>query len=288
KNRTVVMTDAGIEAVEDILRGDGLLPEGISLYAPTQVSLLHHITQALRAHKLFTRDVDYIVKDGQVIIIDEFTGRMMHGRRYSEGLHQALEAKEKVEIQRENQTLASITFQNLFRMYPKLAGMTGTAMTEAAEFGEIYKLEVVEIPTNVAVARADHDDEIYRTLSDKTRAIVKLIEECRGRQQPMLVGTVSIEKSEALSEELKKRKTPSNVLNARHHEQEAQTIAQAGRPGAVTIATNMAGRGTDIQLGGNVDMLARQAESELAAKIADEAARKAELDKRSAEIKAEV
>jgi preprotein translocase subunit SecA len=288
KNRTVVLTDAGVEAVEDILRGDGLLPEGISLYAPTQVSVLHHVTQALRAHKLFTRDVDYIVKDGQVVIIDEFTGRMMAGRRYSEGLHQALEAKEKVEIQRENQTLASITFQNLFRMYPKLAGMTGTAMTEAAEFGEIYRLEVVEIPTNVDVARSDADDEIYRTISDKTRAIVKLIEECRVRQQPMLVGTVSIEKSEALSEELKKAKIPHNVLNARYHEQEAQIVAQAGRPGSVTIATNMAGRGTDIQLGGNADMLLRQSEVDIAAKYPDEAERQAELERVAAEIKAEV
>jgi len=288
KNRTVVLTDAGVEAVEDILRGDGLLPEGISLYAPTQVSVLHHVTQALRAHKLFARDVDYIVKDGQVVIIDEFTGRMMAGRRYSEGLHQALEAKEKVEIQRENQTLASITFQNLFRMYPKLAGMTGTAMTEAGEFGEIYKLEVVEIPTNVAVARKDADDEIYRTLADKTRAIVKLIEDCRSRQQPMLVGTVSIEKSEALSEELKKARIPHNVLNARYHEQEAQIVAQAGRPGAITIATNMAGRGTDIQLGGNADMLLRQAEAEIMTTLPDDAARKAELGRRAAEIKAEV
>src|SRR5215468_1588241 len=257
KNRTVVLTDAGVEQVEDILRGDGLLPEGISLYAPNQVTLLHHVTQALRAHKLFARDVDYIVKDGQVVIIDEFTGRMMHGRRYSEGLHQALEAKERVEIQRENQTLASITFQNLFRLYPKLAGMTGTAMTEAAEFGEIYKLEVVEIPTNVAVARQDNDDEIYRTIADKTRAIVKLVKDCRERQQPMLVGTVSIEKSEALSEELKKAKIPHAVLNARYHEQEAHIVAQAGRPGTVTIATNMAGRGTDIQLGGNLEMRLR-------------------------------
>ena len=229
KQRTVTFTEGGVEAVEELLRNDGMLPEGQSLYAPTQVTLLHHITQALRAHKLFARDVDYIVKDGQVVIIDEFTGRMMAGRRYSEGLHQALEAKEHVEIQRENQTLASITFQNLFRMYPKLAGMTGTAMTEASEFGEIYRLEVVEIPTNVAVARNDADDEIYRTLSDKTRAIVKLIEECRERKQPMLVGTVSIEKSEALSEELKKRKIPHNVLNARFHEQEAADH-RAGRP----------------------------------------------------------
>jgi preprotein translocase subunit SecA len=288
KNRTVVLTDAGVEAVEDILRSEGLLPEGISLYAPTHVTVLHHVTQALRAHKLFARDVDYIVKDGQVVIIDEFTGRMMAGRRYSEGLHQALEAKEKVEIQRENQTLASITFQNLFRMYPKLAGMTGTAMTEAAEFAEIYKLEVVEIPTNVPVARKDHDDEIYRTLADKTRAIVKLIEECRNRQQPMLVGTVSIEKSEALSEELKKRSIPHNVLNARYHEQEASIVAQAGRPGSVTIATNMAGRGTDIQLGGNADMLLRQAEAELAASVADEAQRQSELERAAARIRAEV
>ncbi|MFI5033989.1 MAG: preprotein translocase subunit SecA, partial [Reyranellales bacterium] len=288
KNRTVVLTDAGVEAVEDILRGDGLLPEGISLYAPTQVSVLHHVTQALRAHKLFARDVDYIVKDGQVVIIDEFTGRMMAGRRYSEGLHQALEAKEKVEIQRENQTLASITFQNLFRMYPKLSGMTGTAMTEAAEFGEIYRLEVVEMPTNVPVARKDADDEIYRTLTDKTRAIVKLIKECQDRNQPMLVGTVSIEKSEALSEELKKAGIKHSVLNARFHEQEAQIVAQAGRPGTITIATNMAGRGTDIQLGGNVEMLVRQSEPEITAKFADEAERKAELDRVEAEIRAGV
>ena len=288
KNRTVVLTDAGIEAVEDILRGDGLLPEGISLYAPTMISVLHHVTQALRAHKLFARDVDYIVKDGQVVIIDEFTGRMMSGRRYSEGLHQALEAKENVEIQRENQTLASITFQNLFRMYPKLAGMTGTALTEATEFGEIYRLEVVEIPTNVVVVRKDADDEIYRTMTDKTRAIVKLIEECRARQQPMLVGTVSIEKSEALSEELKKVKIPHSVLNARFHDQEAEIVAQAGRPATITIATNMAGRGTDIQLGGNVEMLVRQSEPAIAAKFADEAERKAEIKRVEAEIRSGV
>ncbi len=288
KNRTVVLTDAGIEAIEDILRTDGLLAEGISLYAPTMVSVLHHITQALRAHKLFSRDVDYIVKDGQVVIIDEFTGRMMQGRRYSEGLHQALEAKEQVEIQRENQTLASITFQNLFRMYPKLSGMTGTALTEASEFSEIYKLEVVEIPTNVPVARKDADDEIYRTLGDKTRAIVKLIGECRARQQPMLVGTVSIEKSEELSEALKKAGIPHNVLNARFHDQEAQIVAQAGRPGAVTIATNMAGRGTDIQLGGNVEMLVQQSVPEITAKFPDEAARNAEIARVEAEIRAGV
>ncbi len=288
KNRTVVLTDAGIEAIEDMLRADGLLAEGISLYAPTMVSVLHHITQALRAHKLFARDVDYIVKDGQVVIIDEFTGRMMQGRRYSEGLHQALEAKENVEIQRENQTLASITFQNLFRMYPKLSGMTGTALTEAAEFSEIYKLEVVEIPTNVPVARKDADDEIYRTLADKTRAIVKLVGECRARQQPMLVGTVSIEKSEELSEALKKAGIPHNVLNARFHDQEAQIVAQAGRPGSVTIATNMAGRGTDIQLGGNVEMLVQQSVPEITAKFPDEAARNAEIARVEAEIRAGV
>ncbi len=288
KNRTVVFTDAGVEAVEELLRADGLMPEGQSLYAPTQVTVLHHVTQALRAHKLFARDVDYIVKDGQVVIIDEFTGRMMAGRRYSEGLHQALEAKEKVEIQRENQTLASITFQNLFRMYPKLAGMTGTAMTEASEFGEIYRLEVVEVPTNVPVARKDADDEIYRTLTDKTRAIVKLIKECQERNQPMLVGTVSIEKSEALSDELKKAGIAHNVLNARFHEQEAQIVAQAGRPGTVTIATNMAGRGTDIQLGGNVEMLVRQSAPEIAAKFADEDQRKSELARVEAEIRAGV
>ncbi|MBS0538679.1 MAG: preprotein translocase subunit SecA [Proteobacteria bacterium] len=288
KTRTVVFTEAGVEAVEDILRGDGLLPEGQSLYSPTQVTVLHHVTQALRAHINFTRDVDYIVKDGQVVIIDEFTGRMMAGRRYSEGLHQALEAKEKVEIQRENQTLASITFQNLFRMYPKLAGMTGTAMTEASEFGEIYRLEVVEMPTNVPVARKDADDEIYRTLADKTRAIVKLIGECRARNQPMLVGTVTIEKSEELSEALKKAGIPHNVLNARFHEQEAQIVAQAGRPGAITIATNMAGRGTDIQLGGNVEMLVQQSVPAIEAKFADEAERAAEIARVEAEIRAGV
>ncbi|HQS18999.1 preprotein translocase subunit SecA [Reyranella sp.] len=288
KNRTVVLTDAGIEAVEEILRADGLLPEGISLYAPTMVSVLHHVTQALRAHKLFNRDVDYIVKDDQVVIIDEFTGRMMQGRRYSEGLHQALEAKEQVEIQRENQTLASITFQNLFRMYPKLSGMTGTALTEAAEFSEIYKLDVVEIPTNVPVARKDADDEIYRTQTDKTRAIVKLIGECRARQQPMLVGTVSIEKSEELSQALTTAGIPHHVLNARFHDQEAQIVAQAGRPGSVTIATNMAGRGTDIQLGGNVEMLVQQSVPEIIAKFPDEAARNAEIARVEAEIRAGV
>jgi preprotein translocase subunit SecA len=288
KTRTVVFTEIGVEAVEDLLRADGLLPEGQTLYAPTQVTVLHHVTQALRAHINFTRDVDYIVKDGQVVIIDEFTGRMMAGRRYSEGLHQALEAKENVEIQRENQTLASITFQNLFRMYPKLSGMTGTAMTEASEFGEIYRLEVVEMPTNVPVARLDADDEIYRTFADKIRAIVKLIGECRAKNQPMLVGTVTIEKSEAVSEALKKAGIPHSVLNARFHEQEAQIVAQAGRPGTITIATNMAGRGTDIQLGGNVEMLVQQSVPAINAKFADPAERAAEIARVEAEIRAGV
>src|SRR6202023_41461 len=217
-------------------------------------SLVHHVNQALRAHKIFTRDVDYIVKDDKVIIIDEFSGRMMEGRRYSGGRHQALEAKERVEIQNETQTLAAITFQNYFRLYPKLAGMTGTAMTEAGEFSDIYKLEVIEIPTNEPCVRDDTDDEVYRSTREKYDAIVEQVLDCRKRQQPVLVGTVSIEKSEALAEVFKKHKIPHNVLNARYHEQEAYIIAQAGGPGTVTIATNMAGRGTDIQLGGNLDM----------------------------------
>ncbi|MFN8704887.1 MAG: preprotein translocase subunit SecA [Rhodospirillales bacterium] len=256
KARAVSLTEAGAEKIEQLLTESGLLKGG-SLYDIANVSLVHHANQALRAHKLFARDVDYIVKDDKVIIIDEFTGRMMEGRRYSEGLHQALEAKEGVRVQQENQTLASITFQNYFRMYPKLSGMTGTAMTEASEFGEIYKLEVVEIPTNQPVKRIDADDEVYRTAREKASAIVDLIDEARKRNQPVLVGTVSIEKSEALSAELQKRNVPHQVLNARYHEQEAAIIAQAGRPGAVTIATNMAGRGTDIQLGGNLDMRIR-------------------------------
>lgn len=253
KQRTVAFTESGQERIEELLRGAGLLDEG-GLYDVNNVSLVHHANQALRAHHLFARDTDYIVKDDKVVIIDEFTGRAMEGRRYSEGLHQALEAKEGVTIQNENQTLASITFQNYFRLYPKLAGMTGTAMTEATEFAEIYKLEVVEIPTNVDIARKDHDDEVYRTAEEKWDAIIDTIEECRGKGQPVLVGTVSIEKSELLAELMKKRKIPHQVLNARFHEQEATIIAQAGQPGAVTIATNMAGRGTDIQLGGNADM----------------------------------
>ncbi|MEM6780423.1 MAG: preprotein translocase subunit SecA [Pseudomonadota bacterium] len=253
KMRTVTFTDEGNEHVEELLKEKAILSEG-DLYDPQNINLIHHVNQALRAHKLFARDTDYIVKDGKVIIIDEFTGRMMEGRRFSDGLHQALEAKERVEIQNENQTLASITFQNYFRLYPKLAGMTGTAMTEAEEFAEIYNLGVVEIPTNVPVTRIDDDDKIYKSLDDKDNAIIRLIEKCNDREQPVLVGTVSIEKSEKLSAALKKAKIKHNVLNARHHEQESQIIAQAGRPGAVTIATNMAGRGTDIKLGGNVEM----------------------------------
>ena len=279
KQRTVTLTEAGVEKVEELLRSDGLLTQG-HLYDVNNVSLVHHTNQSLRAHKLFQADTDYIVKDDKVIIIDEFTGRMMEGRRYSEGLHQALEAKEHVTIQMENQTLASITFQNYFRLYPKLAGMTGTAMTEAAEFGEIYKLEVVEMPTNVACVRKDEDDEVYRSAREKHDAIIALIDECQKRRQPVLVGTVSIDKSEQLAELLKQRGITHNVLNARYHEQEAYIIAQAGRPGTVTIATNMAGRGTDIQLGGNLEM---RTQRELA-----EVADPEERARRIAEIQAEI
>ncbi len=254
KLRTVTLTEAGNEHVEQLLAEMGILPKGTNLYDVENVTLVHHVNQALRAHTLFMRDRDYIVRNGQVMIIDEFTGRMMEGRRYSEGLHQALEAKEGVEVQTENQTLASITFQNYFRLYEKLAGMTGTASTEAGEFAEIYGLEVIEIPTNRPMARKDRDDEVYRTAAEKYKAIIELIKDCRERGQPVLVGTTSIEKSESLSAMLKPLGIPHQVLNARYHEQEARIIAQAGVPGAVTIATNMAGRGTDIQLGGNPDM----------------------------------
>jgi preprotein translocase subunit SecA len=254
KQRTVTLTETGTETVERILSDMDMLG-GASLYDITNVSLVHHVQQALRAHTLFQRDTDYIVKDDAIIIIDEFTGRMMEGRRFSEGLHQALEAKEGVTVQNENQTLASITFQNYFRLYPKLAGMTGTAMTEAGEFAEIYGLEVVDIPTNVPQVRVDEDDEVYRTAAEKYDAILNEIRICQEKNQPILVGTVSIEKSELLANLLKKNNITHNVLNARFHEQEANIIAQAGQPGAVTIATNMAGRGTDIQLGGNMEML---------------------------------
>ncbi len=256
KQRQVTLTETGAEHMVQLLRAAGLLSHG-DLYDTENISVVHHVNQALKAHYLFHRDKDYIVKNDQVIIIDEFTGRMMEGRRYSEGLHQALEAKEQVTVQPENVTLASITFQNYFRLYDKLAGMTGTAMTEAAEFMDIYKLDVREVPTNVAVARVDYDDEVYRTADEKNDAIIKLIEECRKKGQPVLVGTTSIEKSEHLSELLKKKRVPHHVLNARYHEQEAFIVAQAGVPGAITIATNMAGRGTDIQLGGNADMRIR-------------------------------
>ncbi len=253
KHKTVVLSDRGNEHAEEIMRKLGILTEG-GMYDVQNISIIHHVNQALRAHKLFHKDTDYITKDNAVIIIDEFTGRMMEGRRFSEGLHQALEAKENVHVQNENQVLASITFQNYFRMYPKLAGMTGTAVTESAEFEGIYNLRVVEIPTNMPQIRIDQHDEIYRTGEEKYEAIVELIKNCQEKLQPILVGTTSIEKSEMLAARLKKLKIAHNVLNARYHEQEAQIISQAGKPGAVTIATNMAGRGTDIKLGGNVDM----------------------------------
>ena len=306
KQRTVTLTEAGMEKLEQRLSNAGQLKEG-SLYDVENVAVVHHINQALRAHKLFQRDKDYIVRNGEVVIIDEFTGRMMPGRRYSEGLHQALEAKEHQPIQPENQTLASITFQNYFRMYEKLAGMTGTALTEADEFMDIYNLEVLEVPTNMPLIRKDDDDEVYRTATEKYRAIISLIEDCKTRGQPVLVGTTSIEKSEQLAEMLRKQGWEQHdfsdpnafaalysgdegaskakvfaILNARYHEQEAYIVAQAGVPGAITIATNMAGRGTDIQLGGNADMRIRQ-------EIADvEDPRAREKDPRAVNIREQV
>ncbi|MFT8763997.1 MAG: preprotein translocase subunit SecA [Gluconobacter potus] len=256
KLRSVTLTEHGSHRVEELLAEAGVLQEG-GLYDIHNVAVVHHVQQSLRAHTLFTRDVDYIVRDGKVVIIDEFTGRMMDGRRYSDGLHQALEAKEHVEIQQENQTLASITFQNYFRLYPTLSGMTGTAMTEADEFAEIYHLDVVEIPTNLPVQRIDTDDEVYLTAAEKFSAVADLIKEIHKTGQPILVGTTSIEKSEYLSQILTQRGIPHNVLNARQHEKEAIIVAQAGAPGAITIATNMAGRGTDIKLGGNIEMLVK-------------------------------
>ncbi|MGE3295639.1 MAG: preprotein translocase subunit SecA, partial [Geminicoccaceae bacterium] len=253
KQRSVSFTEQGQERIHDLLERAGLL-KAPDLYDIENVSLVHHAQQALRAHKVFNRDVDYIVKDDKVIIIDEFTGRMMEGRRYSDGLHQALEAKEDVQVQTENQTLASITFQNYFRLYKKLSGMTGTAATEASEFAEIYRLGVTEIPTHRPMVRKDEDDEVYRSAREKNDAIIEEIVAAHGKGQPILVGTVSIEKSEHLSDLLKRKGLKHQVLNARYHEQEAYIIAQAGRMGAVTIATNMAGRGTDIQLGGNAEM----------------------------------
>jgi preprotein translocase subunit SecA len=253
KQRSISLTEVGNEHLEQLLANAGVL-KGANLYDAANVTIVHHVQQALRAHKLFTRDKDYIVKDGEVVIIDEFTGRMMPGRRYSEGLHQAIEAKEHVAVQPENVTLASITFQNYFRMYGKLAGMTGTAATEADEFMDIYNLDVLEIPTNVQVSRKDEDDEVYRTEREKFISIMETIRDAKVRGQPVLVGTTSISKSEQLSDLLKQNNIEHNVLNARFHEQEAQIIAQAGAPGAITIATNMAGRGTDIKLGGNIEM----------------------------------
>jgi preprotein translocase subunit SecA len=306
KQRTVTLSEAGMEKMEQMLRGANLL-KGDHLYDVENVSAVHHVNQALRAHKLFHRDKDYIVRNGEVVIIDEFTGRMMPGRRYSEGLHQALEAKEHQPIQPENQTLASITFQNYFRMYEKLAGMTGTALTEADEFIDIYDLEVLEVPTNMPMIRLDDDDEVYRTAGEKYRAILGLIEDCKERGQPVLVGTTSIEKSEQLAEMLRKQGWEQHdfadpnafsalysgddgaskakvfaILNARYHEQEAYIIAQAGVPGAITIATNMAGRGTDIQLGGNADMRIRH-------ELADvEDISQRDQDPRATEIRAQV
>lgn len=288
KFRTVTLTEPGSERVEELLREAGVMPDG-GLYDLTNVAVVHHVQQSLRAHTLFTRDVDYIVRDDKVIIIDEFTGRMMDGRRYSEGLHQALEAKEDVTIQQENQTLASITFQNYFRMYPKLSGMTGTAMTEADEFGEIYKLDVVEIPTNLPVSRKDGDDEVYMTAAEKFGAVADLIAEVSTTGQPILVGTTSIEKSEALSGLLNARGIRHSVLNARFHEQEAGIVSQAGAPGAITIATNMAGRGTDIKLGGNAEMRVRQELGHLAEgaeRDAAEAAMRAQIAEWQGEVKA--
>ncbi|KIC36340.1 preprotein translocase subunit SecA [Leisingera sp. ANG-M7] len=254
KTRGVTFTEEGNEYLEQTLREHGLLEAEASLYDPESTTVVHHVNQALRAHKLFQKDKDYIVRDGQVVLIDEFTGRMMPGRRLSEGLHQAIEAKEEVQIQPENTTLASVTFQNYFRLYDKLSGMTGTAMTEAEEFAEIYGLGVVEVPTNRPIARVDEDDQVYRTAREKYEAMIKEAKVAHEKGQPVLLGTTSIEKSELLSQMLQQEGIPHNVLNARHHEQEAQIVADAGRYGAVTIATNMAGRGTDIQLGGNVEM----------------------------------
>lgn len=262
KTRNVTFTDEGNEFLEAQLVARGLLPEGQSLYDPESTTIVHHVNQGLRAHKLFQRDKDYIVRDGEVVLIDEFTGRMMPGRRLSDGLHQAIEAKENVQIQPENVTLASVTFQNYFRLYDKLAGMTGTALTEAEEFAEIYGLGVVEVPTNKPIARKDEDDQVYRTAAEKYAAMIAETKKAHEKGQPVLLGTTSIEKSEMLSQMLSKEGIAHNVLNARQHEREAQIVAEAGRFGAVTIATNMAGRGTDIQLGGNVEMKVLEALAE--------------------------
>ena len=254
KTRNVTLTEEGNEHLEVLLKNKGLLSDSQSLYDAESVTIVHHITQALRANQAYTKDKDYIIRNNQIVLIDEFTGRMMQGRRLSEGLHQAIEAKEEVTINPENVTLASVTFQNYFRLYNKIAGMTGTALTEAEEFAEIYGLGVIEIPTNEPIARIDDDDQIYRTTQEKNHAIIQSIRKAHKKKQPILVGTTSINKSETLSKLLTKNRLKHNVLNARHHESEAKIIAEAGQPGAITIATNMAGRGTDIQLGGNVEM----------------------------------
>jgi preprotein translocase subunit SecA len=280
KAHTVLLTEQGHEKAEQILASLGLLPEGGSLYDPQNILLIHHLYAALRAHNLFHRDQQYVVQNGEVIIVDEFTGRLMAGRRWSDGLHQAVEAKEGVPIQSENQTLASITFQNYFRMYAKLAGMTGTADTEAYEFQQIYGLETVVIPTNRPMVRLDANDQIYRTAQEKYHAIIADIRDCHGRGQPVLVGTTSIESSELLSGLLDREKLAHQVLNAKQHAREAEIVAQAGRPGMITIATNMAGRGTDIVLGGNV-------EKQIAALRADESLAEADKERRVAELKAE-
>ena len=281
KARSATLTEIGVEHAETLLMQAGLMQSG-TLYDSANVNLLHHISQALRAHKMFAKDKHYMVKNGELLIIDEFTGRAMQGRRFSDGLHQALEAKEKLPIKPENQTLASVTYQNYFRLYDKLSGMTGTALTEAGEFSEIYALDVVSIPTNKPVLRKDDDDAIYRTGRERDTAIIELIRECREKGQPILVGTVSIEKSEALSEALKREKIPHNVLNARFHQEEAKIIADAGIPGAVTIATNMAGRGTDIQLGGNLEMKLRESDIAPDSKAAEKIAAEIEVGKQKA------
>ena len=278
KTKNITLTEEGMEHLEEVLKKAGLI-ETDNLYDYGNVAVVHHVNQALKAHKLFHAEKEYIVKGGEIVLIDEFTGRMMDGRRLSDGLHQAIEAKENVSIRTENQTLASVTFQNYFRLYEKLGGMTGTAATEASEFADIYGLEVIEIPTHIDVARVDDHDEIYRTAAEKYAAIVDRIDECYKTKQPILVGTVSIEKSEYLSDMLKKRKIKHNVLNAKFHEQEAYIVSQAGREGAVTIATNMAGRGTDIQLGGNAEM---RVEQEVTA--TDDAKRQKEIDRIKEEV----
>ena len=286
KTRNVTYSEEGNEWLEQRLREGGLLDAEQTLYDPESVTLVHHVNQALSAHKLFTKDKDYIVRDGEVILIDEHTGRMMPGRRMSDGLHQAIEAKEGVAIQPENVTLASVTFQNYFRLYSKLGGMTGTAKTEEEEFGEIYKLGVVEVPTNRPIQRVDEHDQVFRTSDEKYKAVVDALKAANANGQPVLVGTTSIEKSEYISQVLTAEGIEHNVLNARQHEQEAQIIAKAGRIGAVTLATNMAGRGTDIQLGGNVDMQVMEALAEKP--DADPEALRAEIEASVADEKAKV